>query len=165
MEANSRTSESSVPCADAVEPVAPSDFPRIVAVWEAAVRQTHHFLSEADIAFFRPLVRDQFLHLIELACVRDAEGQVVGFVGVADEKVEMLFVDPAWHGRGLGRRLLRHAIREMGAHLVDVNEQNEQAVGFYRRMGFEPIGRSEQDGMGKPYPLLHLRLRTGETAA
>jgi hypothetical protein len=26
------------------------------------------------------------------------------------------------------------------------------------RMGFEVVGRSELDGMGKAYPLLHLRL-------
>lgn len=40
---------------------------------------------------------------------------------------------------------------------LDVNEQNEQAVGFYLHMGFEVAGRSELDGTGKPYPLLHLR--------
>jgi len=42
---------------------------------------------------------------------------------------------------------------------VDVNEQNQQAVGFYRRLGFEVEGRSEVDSMGKPFPLLHLRKR------
>jgi hypothetical protein len=42
--------------------------------------------------------------------------------------------------------------------LVDVNEQNEQALGFYLRMGFEVEGRSELDSTGKPFPLLHMRL-------
>jgi putative acetyltransferase len=42
-----------------------------------------------------------------------------------------------------------------------VNEQNEQAVGFYRRMGFEVVGRSPDDSMGKPYPLLHMQ-KAGE---
>jgi putative acetyltransferase len=41
---------------------------------------------------------------------------------------------------------------------VDVNEQNDQAVGFYRRMGFEVAGRSAVDGLGQPFPLLHMRL-------
>jgi hypothetical protein len=48
---------------------------------------------------------------------------------------------------------------------VDVNEQNGQAVGFYLRMGFATEGRSELDGMGKPYPLLHMRLRDDPPAA
>jgi putative acetyltransferase len=54
--------------------------------------------------------------------------------------------------------LLHHAIAAFGATELDVNEQNEQAVGFYRRMGFEVVGRSALDGTGKPYPLLHMRL-------
>jgi len=41
---------------------------------------------------------------------------------------------------------------------VDVNEQNHQAVGFYARMGFQMVGRSEKDPFGQPYPLLHLAL-------
>lgn len=149
----------------AISPVHPDDHPRVVAVWEASVRATHHFLAPGDVEFFKPLVRDEFLHAVELACVRGAAGAVAGFVGVADGKVEMLFIDPALRGQGIGRRLLRHAVDVMGATRVDVNEQNEQAVGFYLRMGFAVEGRSELDGMGKPFPLLHLRLRDDPPSA
>jgi putative acetyltransferase len=141
-----------------ITPASPSDLPRLVAVWEAAVRQTHHFLSEGDIAFFRPFVREAFEGPLEVACVRDDEGTVLGFAGVSEGKLEMLFVDPACHGQGIGRDLLAHAVARMGARTVDVNEQNEGAVAFYRRLGAETLGRSERDGMGLPFPLLHLRL-------
>jgi putative acetyltransferase len=141
-----------------ISPGSPTDRPRLVAVWEAAVRQTHHFLSEEDLAFFRPLVGDAFEGPLEVACVRNEEGTVLGFAGVAEGKLEMLFVDPACHGQGIGRELLAHAVARMGARVVDVNEQNEGAVAFYRRIGAETIGRSERDEMGKPFPLLHLRL-------
>lgn len=148
----------------AVTSVQPADHPRIVEVWEAAVRQTHTFLTEEDIDFFRPLVRDKYLDMVELVAVRDDDGQVTGFAGVAGNRLEMLFVDPAWHGRGIGRRLVDYAMQQMGAHLVDVNEQNDQAVGFYRHLGADVIGRSDRDGMGKPFPLLHLRLPVEEQA-
>jgi putative acetyltransferase len=139
-------------------PIHPADFPRVVEVWEASVRATHHFVSEANIQFFKPLVRDALPHVPALAGARDEGGQVVGFIGVAGSKVEMLFVDPAWRGRGIGRRLLTNAILRLGATLVDVNEQNEQAVGFYHRIGFEVIGRSAYDSTGKPFPILHMQL-------
>jgi putative acetyltransferase len=42
---------------------------------------------------------------------------------------------------------------------VDVNEQNDGAIGFYGHLGFEVTGRSEFDDQGRPYPLLHLRRR------
>jgi putative acetyltransferase len=130
-----------------------------VEVWEASVRATHHFLTPADVEFFRPLIPDLLAHLAELACVRDAAGGVVGFLGVQDGKVEMLFIHPDLRGRGIGKLLLRHAVDVLGATRVDVNEQNEQAVGFYLKLGFTVRSRSELDGMGKPFPLLHLELR------
>lgn len=135
------------------------DFPRVVEVWEASVRATHHFLAEADIQFIKPLIPDALSHVAELSCVRDGAGQVAGFLGVEGGKVEMLFIHPVWRGRGIGGCLLRYAVNMLGARLVDVNEQNEQAVGFYLRMGFEVEGRSELDSTGKPFPLLHMRLR------
>ena len=122
------------------------------------MRATHDFVTEDDIQFFRPLVRDGLSNVAHLACVRDERGEVVGFVGVSGAKVEMLFVAPTCMGQGIGRQLLTHAITAFGAETLDVNEQNPQAVGFYLRMGFEVVGRSELDDFGKPYPLLHMHL-------
>lgn len=62
-------------------------------------------------------------------------------------------VDPAYHGQRVGRRLVEHGL----ALTTDVNEQNPQALGFYQRLGFQPSGRSERDGQGRAYPLIHLR--------
>src|SRR5207302_1254534 len=69
---------------------------------------------------------------------------------------------PEYRAQGIGRTLLSYAIQERGATTVDVNEQNDQALGFYLRMGFVVVGRSELDSNGKPYPLLHMRLRSEE---
>lgn len=143
---------------DGIHPVVADDIPRLVEVWEASVRATHHFLSEDDIQFFKPAVREELYGALDLACVRDADGRLAGFVGVAEGKVEALFIHPDLRGRGAGRALLDHAVSVLGGTRVDVNEQNEQAVGFYRRMGFEVEGRSPLDAMGKPFPLLHMRL-------
>ncbi|MBD1853204.1 acetyltransferase [Cyanobacteria bacterium FACHB-502] len=143
---------------EGISPVSSADFRRVVEVWEASVRATHYFLSEADIQLFKPLVLDALPHVAKLDCVRNDQGQVVGFIGVVESKVEMLFIDPSWRGKGIGCQLLKYAVRTLGATKVDVNEQNEQAVGFYLRMGFEVEGRSELDSMGKPFPLLHMRL-------
>lgn len=146
---------------EGVFPVLPEDYPRVVEVWESSVRATHHFVAESDIQIFKPMVRDVLPHL-NLACVRDEEGEVIGFTAVTDGNVDMLFIHADWRDQGVGRRLLRYAIESMGATALDVNEQNEQALGFYVRMGFEVVGRSELDGTGKPYPLLHMRLIANE---
>ena len=142
---------------EGVDAVGPEEGDRVLEVWEASVRATHHFLSESDIQFFKPLVLQELFTLDHLDCVRDRDGSLVGFVGVSGDKMEALFVHPSFHRAGIGRRLACHAVVELGATAVDVNEQNTGAVAFYRRIGFEVEGRSEVDSTGKPFPLLHMR--------
>ena len=150
---------------DGIAVVGPDDYARVVEVWEASVRATHAFVTEADIEVIRPLVRDSLPQVQHLLCVRERSGQVAGFIGVEDGKIEMLFVDLEWRGQGIGRRLLSHAVTALGATELDVNEQNPQAIGFYLRMGFEVVGRSAVDSIGKPYPLLHMRIRGGPSSS
>lgn len=141
-----------------IDTLRPDDVDRAVEVWEASARATHDFATEADLDFFRPVVRDVLAGgKLSVTCVRSDAGQVTGFLGVAAGNVEMLFIHPDVRGQGAGRALLTHAIEQLGARTLDCNEQNPQALGFYLHMGFEVVGRSEIDGFGKPYPLLHMR--------
>ncbi|WP_421317905.1 acetyltransferase [Aeromonas veronii] len=138
--------------------VSRADYPALIDLWEASVRATHHFLPEAEILALKPLILEHYFDAVTLHCARTEEGRIAGFYGLCDGKIEMLFVAPAVRGSGVGRRLVAHAISQCGATLVDVNEQNEQAVGFYLKMGFTVTGRSPLDCQGKPYPLLHMAL-------
>ncbi|GAA0878851.1 hypothetical protein GCM10009119_18190 [Algoriphagus jejuensis] len=135
------------------------EYPEVVDLWEASVRATHDFLKEEDIAYFKPLILNTYLDAVELRCVRNAEGKILGFSGVAEGNLEMLFIHPDYRGQQIGKILLDFALQHLGAKKVDVNEQNGQALGFYRHFGFEVIGRSELDSSGKPYPILHMELK------
>ncbi|WKK81030.2 GNAT family N-acetyltransferase [Marivirga arenosa] len=135
-----------------------SEYYKVVELWEASVRATHHFLKEDDIAYFKPLILNTYLNAVELRCCRDRDHKILGFVGVADGNLEMLFIDPAHRGKRIGKTLLEFVLKNLNVNKVDVNEQNEQAVGFYKHCGFETIGRSELDASGKPYPILHMEL-------
>lgn len=134
-----------------------ADTDRLVAVWRSAVEATHHFLSPADIDGFAGRLARDFFPAVELT-VAEVDGEVVGFSGAAGNRLEMLFVDSAAHGRGIGTVLLDHAVEEAGIRGLDVNEQNPGAVAFYLARGFEQVGRSPLDSDGRPFPLLHLRL-------
>lgn len=87
---------------------------------------------------------------------KNGNGSILGFVGVHDSKIEMLFILNEARGQGVGKVLLQYAIAHLGATKVDVNEQNPQAVGFYEHMGFNVVSRSPLDDMGKPFPILHM---------
>ncbi len=129
----------------------------ILGVWEESVRATHDFLLESDIAVLRPAVREGVASVEYLYCVKGGKG-IIAFLGVADSKIEMLFVTAVERGKGIGKALVRYAVDNLYVNTVDVNEQNPQAVGFYRCLGFRVVGRSEQDAQGRPFPLLHMTL-------
>ncbi|MFD2999533.1 GNAT family N-acetyltransferase [Pontibacter toksunensis] len=141
-----------------IDSVKPAEFPEVVDVWEASVRETHHFLKEEDILFYKPLILQEYLHAVDLRCVRDEENNIVGFLGVAEGNIEMLFIHPDMRGKGIGTMLLHYAVEKLGSNKVDVNEENKQAIGFYEHFGFRTISRSAFDSTGKPYPMLHMIL-------
>ena len=95
---------------------------------------------------------------LELRAAKGSDGELLGFCGVSDGNIEMLFIAPEARGQGVGARLTAYAIEHQGATKVDVNEQNVQALGFYEHVGFAVDSRSPVDGQGKPYPLLHMEL-------
>ncbi len=134
-------------------------FPALADIWERAVRHTHTFLCEAEIARLRVCVQEMYLPALPVWCWQKENGKCAGFVGVLDEKIEMLFVEPQVFGRGIGKALLTFACEQQGARFVDVNEQNPSAIAFYEHMGFVHTGRSPLDGEGQPYPLLHMQRR------
>ena len=137
-------------------PLADEYFPEVTSVWEESVRASHHFLTEADILFYKPLIFKDYLPLLMLFGIRNEAGALVGFVGIADRKIEMLFVRP--DDFGIGRALCRFAIQELQVREVDVNEDNQEALNFYIKLGFRRVGRSPLDPSGKPFPILHLKV-------
>ncbi|MBP1993738.1 acetyltransferase [Paenibacillus eucommiae] len=133
---------------------------QLVDIWYQAVRHTHTFLTEEDIEFYKQLVQNQALKAAEVWMELNEHKEPTGFIGLDGVNIEMLFVDPKYHGKGIGSRLIQFAEKIKGSELkVDVNEQNEKASAFYKRYGFVQTGRSEVDGSGRPFPLLHLELR------
>lgn len=134
----------------------PVDRDALLEIWLRSVRATHTFLTEADIQGLLPLVRDAALPNLEL-WVLESDGEPIGFAGLDGPKLEALFLDPAHFRRGGGRMLVEHARRLKGPLSVDVNEQQPDALHFYQALGFRVVGRSEVDGGGRPFPLLHLR--------
>ena len=135
------------------EETPPADI--LTEIWERSVRATHTFITEDEIAMFRPQVREMLLAIRPF--VLRVDGVPSGFLALNEQYVEALFIDPPLFCKGLGGRLLRAAI-EAGATTVDVNEENPGALAFYLASGFRQTGRSPLDPSGLPHPIIHLAL-------
>lgn len=130
----------------------------IITIWEKSVRATHHFLKLEDIDFFKTLVLEFEFDENNVFCLENTENEIIGFMGVVERKLEMLFLKPNCIGLGAGKFLMNYALNHLGVTKVDVNEANNHALNFYKKFGFEIKRRNEFDSSGKPYPILELEL-------
>ena len=128
----------------------------LLGIWEASVRASHHFLTEADIRSLRPQAEAAIRH-IETLWVVDRDGVGIGFAGIQSRKIEMLFLHPDHFRKGLGKMLIQKAFSELDVQYVDVNEQNPAAVEFYERTGFQTFRRDSTDDQGNPFPILRMK--------
>lgn len=135
----------------------PADLPRALEIWRAAVDATHGFLTPEDRAVIDIMVERDHLPNVDLWVATDETGTVQAFLGMGEDEIDSLFVDPAMHGQGYGSALVAHALSLVPDAKVDASEQAPQAVAFYERRGFVRTGRSDIDPMGRPYPLIHFR--------
>ena len=131
---------------------------QLLIVWEASVRVTHLFLSDAEKKKIKKYVAEALNGVGHLLIANDEEGHYVAFMGIENKTLEMLFITPEQRGKGLGRDLLTLGIDKYGVNQLTVNEQNPQAKGFYEHLGFKVYKRTDTDEQGNPYPLLYMRL-------
>lgn len=129
----------------------------LLTVWENSVLATHHFLSKSDFREIKKLVTSINFNDLEVYCLTNNQ-IVLGFIGVEDKKLEMLFLDPKYFGQRLGFKLLDFAVKKLNANKVDVNEQNTKSVIFYKKYGFKTFARTDKDDQGRDYPLLKMEL-------
>lgn len=131
---------------------------QLLNVWESSVRATHLFLSSQEIDEIKKYVPQALEDIENLIIAVDKDNLPVAFMGIENEKLEMLFISPEERGKGLGKSLISYGVENYSIREVTVNEQNPQAIGFYEHMGFKTYKRTELDEQGMPYPLLYMKL-------
>lgn len=135
----------------------PALIQKLLDVWESSVRATHLFLSENEIVQIKQYVPQALRNIPHLLIAVDETDTPLGFMGIADQMLEMLFISADERGKGIGKQLLELGIKQYSIEKLAVNEQNPAAKGFYEHMGFETYKRTELDEQGNPYPLLYMR--------
>lgn len=128
----------------------------MLEIWEASVRASHRFLTEDDIRNLYPQAEEAIRQIETLWVMQDGP-RPVGFMGVQERKIEMLFLHPDYFRKGLGKIFVERAFLDLNVEYVDVNEQNPDAIKFYERMGFRTFHRDATDDQGNPFPILRMK--------
>ena len=130
----------------------------LLKVWENSVRATHKFLSNEEILKIKKYVPEALARISHLIIETDKKGIPIAFMGIEENKLEMLFIKNSERGKGIGKQLLNYGIENCGVNDLAVNEDNPQAKEFYEHMGFKVYQRNELDDQGNPYPVLYMKL-------
>ncbi len=117
--------------------------------------------AHCDTAFAESVLAAELADSAIATWLAEASGGVVGYVQVSRDEPRpacvapndaaallRLYVDPAWHGRGLAARLMalaRDSARAFGSrHLwLSVWDRNPRAVAYYRKSGWVEVGQAE----------------------
>src|SRR5262245_50582156 len=124
-----------------LRPYTPTDWSAVCRIHDAA-RPKELAGGGVDPRAFRPMVdvaeADEF-HVSQtvVACVNE---RVVGFVSWNRAYITWLYVDPVSQRRGIGGRLLRHVLDQIGPDAwTNALAGNEAALAIYRRAGMETV--------------------------
>ena len=130
---------------------------KLTIIWQKSVEATHLFLSPQDIKDILPQVVIGLKQIPILLVSFTDDDEPICFAGIADDKLEMLFLSPDYFQQGIGYKMISTAIQDYQIKYVDVNEQNLKALKFYLRQGFTIFKRSPLDSDNRPFPILHLK--------
>ncbi|WP_319497021.1 GNAT family N-acetyltransferase [uncultured Cohaesibacter sp.] len=129
------------------------DTDAVIAIWRSASELAHAFLPAEFMHEAERLTREIYLPQAE-TWVYERNGVILGFIGLIDDYIGGLFVDPAHHGEGIGRALVDKAVAEKGSLAVEVFVDNAIGRRFYAAYGFQ--GENQVTDPHSGFPLLQL---------
>ena len=135
---------------------------QLINLWETTVKASHNFLSDNEIQQIKKYVPEALNNIPHLIVAKDDFDTPVGFMGIAENKLEMLFVADNERGKGIGKALIKYGISNYNINELTVNEQNPLAKEFYEHMGFYVYKRTDLDEQGNPYPILYMKREVNE---
>lgn len=153
-----------------IRPFGPDDWGELCALYERAAR-CELSLSGIDPRAFRSLSEEETLEVFQrlntamVACLDDI---VVGFVAWRDRGewrgsgyLSWLYVDPAFHRRGIGTGLLAEAMAALGDQAWTLTKLgNEPAITLYVNHGMQIVRSTPADAWGFSCTELRLALPT-----
>jgi len=136
--------------------------------------KAHWGYPEAWLRAWQPVLRitPEYVER-QLVYVAALDAEPVGFYVLEprDDRwsLEHFWVEPRWHGRGVGRLMFTHAVDNIRAIRpgIMVIEADPYAAGFYSRMGARRSGTVPAPVEGDPgrtLPVFEVDVQKGETS-
>jgi len=130
------------------------DLEELLDAWYSASKVAHPFVSEDFLEQERKNIATVHLPNAE-TWVYEQNGAVIGFIALIGNEVGAIFLDPKFHGKGIGRALMDHARSLREVLELDVFKDNVIGRNFYKKYGFI----EEYEHLHKESGFMQLRLK------
>jgi putative acetyltransferase len=126
----------------------PSDLNAVLDSWEVATRLAHTFMSDDFIKQERINTADIYIPNTD-TWVAEMDGKVVGFIALMGNEVGAIFLQPSFHGMGIGKALMDKARDLHGDLEVEVFKENTLGRNFYSKYGFNYLEEKPHEPTGQ----------------
>lgn len=124
-----------------------NDLTGVMSSWENASKIAHPFLTEHFLETERYNIPNVYLPNTD-TWVADFGGTVIGFIALIGNEVGAIFVEPEFHGTGVGLSLMNKAQQIHGDLEVEVFEENSIGRKFYSSYGFSLLTKKTHEATG-----------------
>ncbi len=118
-----------------IRPYKVADLAELMAAWEAANALAHPFLDDDFVAQVRHDIPALYIPNTD-TWVAELDSTVVGFIALMGHEIGAIFLDPKFHGAGIGKALLDKAQQLHQELTVEVFKENTIGRRFYDSCGF-----------------------------
>ena len=137
-----------------IRPYESQDLKPLLSVWRKASELAHPFLDSAFLDKETENIPNIYLPIAE-TWVAEVNHELVGFIALINNEVGALFVDPVYHGKGIGTALMNKAADIRDSLELEVFKDNSIGRAFYARYGFTCLKESVHDQSGFDVLRLH----------
>ncbi len=130
------------------------DYKRIIEIWQLSVKSSAYNLSSED--YNKNLDNlENYLRGLDVYVYRKS-GKIMAFMGIDNNKIEILHCDPEYKNQDINVFMVKHAVDLLNVRYIDIHESDKADIELYHSLGFETAAYYPHDELG--YTIVHLKL-------
>ncbi|MCG6657988.1 GNAT family N-acetyltransferase [Halomonas campisalis] len=124
-----------------------SDMDSVLRIWLESSVKAHDFVDRAFWESKLDDMRNIYIPASE-TYVYESGREVKGFFSLHGDTLAAMFVAPGCQGEGIGQQLMTKVKSLRKRITLGVYKENEQAVEFYKRCGFQEVSERRDSHIG-----------------
>ena len=108
----------------------------LINIWRKSTLDLNT-LTIDNIKILESHIKKDLINIENLILVKDENNSIIAFMGIEDNDLKMIFVDPSYKKMGLGKELVSLAIEKHNVNKISVMSPYLPSLNFCSKLGFK----------------------------